>query len=68
LGRCYDPDGPVGNFNMGNNISYIHKLEAIVECDQSDGCLKQGGKKMFGDLQFQDDFKSLMSKSPVAVA
>jgi hypothetical protein len=49
---------------MGNNISYIHELEAVMACEQSDGYLKQWAQGKLDELSFQNDFKSLAFKSP----
>jgi hypothetical protein len=49
---------------MGDNLSYIHELEAVMACEQSDGYLKQWAERKLDELSIQNDVKSIASKSP----
>ena len=49
-----------------NTPMYIHELEAIIACDQSDGYLKKWAQERLEEIQIKIEYTAPQAKVPVA--
>ena len=49
-----------------NTPMYIHELEAIIACDQSDGYLKEWAKKRLEEMQVKTEYITPKAEATVA--
>ena len=50
-----------------NTPMYIHELEAIIACDQSDGYLKKWAQERLRETQVNIEYTAPQAEVPVAV-
>jgi hypothetical protein len=61
-------DEMIGGLNMDIDAVYVHELQAILACDQSDGYLKNWANYWLEEIEHQAKLGADLTKHPVLVA